>query len=141
MLLTMREPRNRLSDVKVTRLRFVRFAAVGATNTVLTVVAFQLLARFGVAPGPASGLAFGVGAANGYALNRAWTFRDRGGTATLVRYVLVQALGALCSATGVALASADFALPKLVAETLVIPFVTVLTYTLVRTLVFRASPS
>lgn len=137
----LRHPFDRVPGIKLVRIRFVRFAAVGITNTLLTFAAFVLLTRVGLAPGPASGLAFGLGAANGYVLNRAWTFRDRGGAATVVRYVSVQALGAAFSAAGVALASSDFALPKLDAEALVVPFVTVLTYTLARTLVFRAGPS
>jgi putative flippase GtrA len=120
--------------------RFVRFSIVGVSNTVLTLATFALLSAVGLGSGVASALAFGVGAANGYVLNRSWTFRSaRGGPATIGRYVAVQALGALFSGVGVALASADLSLRRLVAECIVLPFVTLMTYSLSRRLVFGGS--
>jgi putative flippase GtrA len=120
--------------------RFVRFCLVGVSNTILTLATFALLGALAIAPAPASALAFAVGAANGYVLNRSWTFRSaRRGPATIARYVAVQALGALFSAGGVALASADLSLPRFVAEAIVLPFVTLLTYTLSRRIVFGGS--
>lgn len=118
--------------------RFARFGLVGATNTALTFVAFALLTRAGLVADTASALAFLAGAVNGYLLNRAWTFHARGGAATLARYVPVQLLGALVSATGVRLASADD-LHRLAAECVVVPPVTLLTYVLSRRFVFRRS--
>ena len=117
--------------------RFVRFGLVGAINTVLTLVTFALLTHLDVAAAPASALAFATGAVNGYLLNRTWTFHAQGGAATLTRYVAVQGLGALCSGAGIALTTTDLALHRLPAECLVIPFVTLLTYTLARRVVFR----
>jgi putative flippase GtrA len=123
-------------------MRFARFGVVGASNTVLTLAAYEVLTRVGMAATAASGLAFAVGAANGYVLNRSWTFRARGGTATLVRYVVVQGLGAVLSAAGVALATSDLSLRRLAAECVVLPAVTLVTYTLVRTVVFsQARPA
>lgn len=123
-------------------MRFVRFGVVGASNTVLTLAAYEVLTRAGVEATAASGLAFAVGAANGYVLNRSWTFRARGGAATLVRYVAVQGLGALLSAAGVGLATSDLSLRRLAAECVVLPAVTLVTYTLVRTVVFsQAQPA
>jgi putative flippase GtrA len=120
--------------------RFARFCVVGVSNTLLTLVAFSALGHVGIAAAPASGLAFAVGAVNGYVLNRSWTFRSRRrGAATLARYVAVQALGAGFSAGGVALAAADLSLRRLVAEVVVLPFVTLLTYTLSRRVVFDGS--
>lgn len=117
-------------------LRLLRFGAVGMSNTALTVIAFALLSRAGVAPGPASALAFALGAANGYLLNRSWTFGARGDPATFLRYIAVQALGALLSGGAVALASTDLELRRLAAELVVLPGVTLLTYTLCRRVVF-----
>jgi putative flippase GtrA len=117
-------------------VRFVRFGVVGISNTVLTLVAYEILTRVGMADTAASALGFAVGAANGYLLNRSWTFRVRGGTAMLARYVAVQGLGALLSAAGVGLATSDLSLRKLAAECVVLPLVTLLTYTLARTVVF-----
>lgn len=119
--------------------RFVRFGLVGASNTVLTLVAYEVLTRLGVDATAASALGFAVGAANGYALNRSWTFRARGGAATLARYVAVQGLGALLSAAGVGLATSDLSLRRLAAECVVLPAVTLVTYTLVRTAVFPSA--
>jgi putative flippase GtrA len=120
-------------------VRFVRFGVVGASNTVLTLVAYEILTRLGVADTAASALGFAVGAANGYLLNRSWTFHADGGAATLARYVGVQGLGALLSAAGVALATSDLSLRKLAAECVVLPAVTLLTYTLARTVVFSSA--
>jgi putative flippase GtrA len=120
--------------------RFLRFCLVGVSNTLLTLATFALLSALGLSPAPASGLAFAVGAANGYVLNRSWTFRStRRGPATIARYVAVQALGAAFSAAGVALASTDLSLRRLVAEVVVLPVVAVITYSLSRRLVFGGS--
>jgi|SRR3954470_3269569 putative flippase GtrA len=110
-------------------MTLVRFGCVGVTNTLVTFAAYMLLTGAHVTTGMASALGFAAGAANGYVLNRSWTFRVRGGPATFARYVAVQALGAACSAVGVA------ALP----EFLVIPVVTLITYSLSRRMVFRAA--
>ena len=110
--------------------QLLRYGTVGASNTLLTLVVFAVLTRLGVAAGLASALAFSAGAANGYVLNRAWTFRS---PARFHRYVAVQALGAGCSAVAITLL-AD--LPHLGAEALVMPPVTLLTFALSRTVVF-----
>jgi putative flippase GtrA len=117
-------------------MRLVRFGLVGVSNTVLTLAAFEVLTRAGVDATVASGLGFAAGAANGYLLNRSWTFQARGGVTTLARYVAVQALGAALSAAGVALATTDLSLRKLAAECIVLPLVTLVTYALARTVVF-----
>jgi putative flippase GtrA len=118
--------------------RFARFCVVGALNTLLTLTAFAVLTAAGIPSPAASAAAFALGAANGYALNRAWTFHATGGAATLARYVAVQTLGAASSAAGVALVTNDLELRRIAAEVVVLPFVTALTYSLSRTLVFRA---
>jgi putative flippase GtrA len=119
--------------------RLLRFALVGVTNTLLTLASFAVLVRLGVPAPPASAAGFAVGAANGYRLNRAWTFRTtRGGAGTVARYVAVQALGAALSAGGVALVTSDLAVRRLGAECLVLPIVTLVTYVLSRRVVFGA---
>ena len=115
--------------------QLLRYGTVGVSNTVVTLTTFWLLAHLGVRTGAASALAFAAGAVNGYALNRTWTFRAAGGRATFARYVLVQAVGAAGSAVGVTLLAA---LGRLEAECLVLPAVTLLTFTLARALVFRS---
>jgi putative flippase GtrA len=129
-----------IGTTRVEAGRFVRFCVVGVSNTLLTLATFALLSAAGVAAAPASGLAFALGAANGYILNRSWTFRStHRGPATIGRYVAVQALGAVFSAMGVAVVSTDLSLPRLGAEAVVLPFVTLITYTLSRRLVFGGS--
>lgn len=109
-------------------MTLVRFAVVGASNTLVTLASFALLAHLGVPRGLASATAFALGAANGYRLNRTWTFHsERRGAATIARYAGVQGLGALLSAAAIGV---------LRSEVLVLPLVTALTYTLARRLVF-----
>ena len=115
---------------------FVRYGTVGVANTALTFLAFALLTRAGMPASAASALGFGAGAVNGYLLNRAWTFRARG---SLGRYVAVQAVGAVTSAAAVGVVAT--AVPRLAAEVLVIPAVTLLTFALVRRHVFTRSRS
>ena len=110
--------------------QLLRYLTVGVSNTLLTLVVFAVLTHLGLAPGVASAVAFAAGAGNGYLLNRAWTFRA---AARFHRYVAVQALGAACSAGAVALLAA---LPRLGAEALTLPPVTLLTFALSRTIVF-----
>ena len=119
--------------------RLARFCAVGVLNTLLTLGVFAGLIRLGSPAPAASALAFAAGAVNGYVLNGRWTFRgSAGGPSTLVRYVAVQAFGAALSAAGVVLVSSDLAVRHLAAEVIVIPFVTITTYSLSRCLVFGA---
>jgi putative flippase GtrA len=119
--------------------RLARFCAVGVLNTLLTLAAFAALVRLGSPAPAASALAFATGAVNGYLLNSRWTFRgSSSGPSTLVRYVAVQVFGAALSAAGVAMVSSDLTLRHLAAEVIVIPFVTVTTYSLSRRIVFDA---
>ena len=116
--------------------RLLRFGLVGVSNTLLTIAAYAVLTGDGVPVAAASALAFMLGAANGYNLNRRWTFRPAAvRSGTLARYLAVQALGAALSAGGVALV-ADLSLARLAAEAVVLPCVTLITYTLSRVLVF-----
>ena len=113
-------------------LRIARYAVVGLSNTAITFVAYTLLVAAGVPAPAASAAGFALGALNGYQLNRRWTFRTSGHVG---RYVAVQAVGAAASAAGVALARSD-GLPRLPAEAVILPLVTLLTYALARTVVF-----
>lgn len=116
--------------------RLVRFACVGAGNTALTLVVYAALTAAGAPPAPASAAAFLAGAVNGWTFNRRWTFRAEGGLVAAARYGLVQLLGAGASAAGVALARGG-GLAHLPAELVVLPPVTLLSYVLLRRVVFR----
>jgi putative flippase GtrA len=114
-----------------------RFALVGATNTALTLCAYWLLVLAGV-PGPVAGaVGWALGAANGYRLNRGWTFRSAlRGLTPAVRYVAVQAVGAGLDTLGVWLVVGDRHLHHLEGEVAILPAVTLLTFALCRGWVF-----
>jgi putative flippase GtrA len=119
--------------------RIVRFCLVGVTNTLVTLGTFGLLVAVGCAAALASGLAFGTGAFNSYQLNRRWTFAglERSHHAAL-RFTLAQAAGALASAAGVYVLTHDD-WPRLAAECVILPCVTVALYSVSRLLVFRSA--
>jgi putative flippase GtrA len=114
-----------------------RFGLVGATNTALTLGAYALLVVAGV-PGPVAGaLGWTLGAANGYRLNRGWTFRSAArGITPATRYVAVQALGAGLNALGIWLVVGHGDLPRFEGEIAILPAVTLLTFALCRGWVF-----
>jgi putative flippase GtrA len=117
--------------------QLVRFGLVGATNTALTLGAYSLLVLAGL-PGPlAAAIGWTLGAANGYRLNRGWTFRSAlRGVTPAARYVAVQALGAGLDALGVALIVGDGHLHRVEGEVAILPAVTLLTFALCRGWVF-----
>src|SRR5271155_5453551 len=75
--------------------QFVKFALVGVSNTVLTLVVYTILLKgFGVWYLAASAIGFTVGAINGFLWNRRWTFSGHvGDVYTPVRWGVVQCLG------------------------------------------------
>jgi putative flippase GtrA len=113
--------------------QLARFATVGATNTLVTLAVYALLGVLGLAAPAAGALAFAAGGANGYFLNRAWTFSSPlRGPGVAGRYVAVQGLGAGLDALGLAAVG----LPRLEAEVVVLPVVTLFTFVLSRQWVF-----
>jgi putative flippase GtrA len=58
--------------------QWLRFVAVGVSNTVLSWCVYATLEALGVPYLLASAIAFAVGALNSYVLNRRWTFHSRG---------------------------------------------------------------
>lgn len=120
--------------------RLVRFALVGVSNTLVTLIADVLLTRAGLPVAVAAAAGFAAGAANGFRLNRAWTFGATGarGTAVVARYVAIQALGAAISAGGAAALSDLLALARVAAEASALPAATAMTYILTRHLFLAA---
>ena len=124
-------------------LQLVRFGVVGATNTALTLAAYAGLVALH-APVPVAGAAgWGVGAVNGFILNRAWTFRGAArGAVPAARYLAVQLMGSALNAALAAIAVGHAHLPRLAGELAVLPPVTIVTFVLCRTWVFaRAVPA
>ena len=117
--------------------QLVRFGVVGATNTLVTFVTYAVLVALGAPAAAAAAIGFAAGAANGYRLNRGWTFRSAArGVATAARYVSVQAAGAGVDALAVAALVGHQHLPRLEGEALALPAVTLLTFLLCRSWVF-----
>jgi putative flippase GtrA len=74
--------------------QWLRFASVGATNTVLSWCVYALLVAAGLHYLPASALSFALGVANSYQLNRRWTFRSRARRGPeVLRFAVVQSVG------------------------------------------------
>ena len=119
--------------------RIVRFCIVGVSNTVVTLGVFALLVGLELPAPLASGLAFCAGATNSYQLNRRWTFAGLGRAPhAVLRFVVSQGAGALASAGGVfVLIHAGW--PRLAAECVILPCVTIALYSVSRLLVFRSA--
>ena len=123
--------------------QLVRYGLVGAANTALTLATYAVLVAFH-APVPLAGaLGWGVGAVNGFVLNRAWTFRGAASGATpAARYAAVALMGSGINAALLGIAVGDEHLPRLAAELAVLAPVTMLTFVLCRGWVFaRAVPA
>jgi putative flippase GtrA len=108
--------------------QFARFLAVGATNTAISFAVYALLLAV---PAPyvlAAAVAFAAGAANGYILNRRWTFSARDSARARLGYVCVQAAGALTTGLLVWLAVHEAAAGRIAAYAVAVPPVTVLMF-------------
>jgi len=122
--------------------QFVRFIAVGATNTVVTLGTYALLLALGLPYLGALVPAFALGALNGYTLNRAWTFRAGAfQRAALVRYVAAQLTGLGLNALLLVLCVEDLHTPRLIGEMVAIPIVSLVTFAASRYWVFASHRS
>ena len=117
--------------------QLVRFGLVGATNTALTLATYAVLVALH-APVPLAGaVGWGVGAVNGFVLNRTWTFGGAArGAVPAARYAAVALVGSGLNAALLALAVGDGHLPRLAGELAVLPPVTLLSFVLCRGWVF-----
>jgi putative flippase GtrA len=116
---------------------FVRFCLVGASNTALSFIAYAAAVSAGAPYLAASCGAFVLGALNGYSLNRRWTFRAGSFTfPALGRYGLVAGLGLGVNAGLLAVLVEGLGVPSIPAQALVLPAVSVLTFSLSRRWVF-----
>ena len=114
--------------------QFARFAAVGMTNTVLTLGAYSLALRLAVPYLPAGALSYGLGAANGFVLNRAWTFRVRGRP---WRYCAVVGVGLAANAL-LLRAAVQMSVPRELAQVAVAVPVTLVTFALSQSWAFAS---
>jgi putative flippase GtrA len=122
-------------------LQWLRFAVVGATNTALSWCLYAVLEHVGVRYLLASGLAFAAGALNSYVLNRRWTFRSRGRRVPeALRFAAVQCAGLALDVCLLYAFVHDAGIHHLVAQALVFPLASTLTFTLSRRWAFAPPP-
>jgi putative flippase GtrA len=122
--------------------QWLRFAIVGAANTLLSWCVYALLEHAGVHYLLASGLAFGVGAINSYALNRRWTFHSSGRRAPeVLRFGAVQCVGLALDVSLLYVLVHHLGVHHLIAQALVFPVASAATFTLSRGWAFRSSPA
>ena len=121
--------------------QFSRFVVVGASNTLLSLASYLLLLAVGVPYLLAAALGFAAGAANGYLLNRWWTFSaPRASTRQVAAYLTVQLVGLLITVGVVDLLHGQA--PTLVGQAVAVPLATVAMFSLNRTWTFAIpSPS
>jgi putative flippase GtrA len=113
--------------------QWLRFAVVGAANTLLSLCVYAVLTRLGLHYLLASSVAFAVGVLNSYSLNRRWTFRSRGRRGPeALRFVVVQCVG-LGVDLGLLYALVDrVGIQHLFAQALVFPAASAVTFLLSR---------
>jgi putative flippase GtrA len=76
------------------RIQLLRFVAVGATNTAITLIAYAAALHLGVRYLAAGATAYALGGLNGFLLNRRWTFAYRGRILpAAARYSVITAAG------------------------------------------------
>jgi putative flippase GtrA len=120
--------------------QWLRFVAVGVSNTLLSTLVFAALFHLGVHYLLASSVAFALGALNSYVLNRRWTFRSRERRAPeLARFTCVQIVG-----LGVDLALLSglvelAGIPHVVAQVLAFPAASVVMFALSRQWAFKSA--
>ena len=119
-------------------VQWLRFAAVGVSNTLLSTAVFAALFHLGVPYLVGSALAFALGALNSYTLNRRWTFRSRAPRAPeLARFVCVQAVGLGVNLALLAGLVEGAGIHHVFAQVLAFPAASIITFALSRQWAFK----
>ena len=122
--------------------QWLRFVAVGGANTVLSWSVFALLEDAGLHYLLASAIAFATGALNSFALNRRWTFRSRGpAVPEALRFVVVQGVGLALDVTLLYVLVDGAGIHHLIAQALVFPVASLVTFGLSRRWAFAVTPT
>ena len=120
------------------RVQLLRFAIVGAANTGITLVVYAAAIHAGVHYLPAGAAAYALGGANGFFLNRAWTFSHTGRMLpAAARYAVVTGLGIVAN-LALLRAAVTVGVPRAGAEAAAVAPVTLLTFALNRAWAFAA---
>lgn len=120
-------------------VQFAKFGLVGVSNTLIAFAVYTLLLKvFGVWYLAASAIGFVLGAANGFLLNRRWTFAGHVGDAfTPVRWGIVQGCGLALNEGLLFLFVDEAGVEKLLGQAFATAIVTVLTFLVNRAWTFR----
>jgi putative flippase GtrA len=125
-----------VSGVTSLRVQLLRFAVVGVANTAITLGAYAVALGAGVGYLPAGAAAYALGGANGFLLNRAWTFSHKGrALPAAARYAAVTALGIVAN-LALLRAAVGFGVPRVAAQAAAVAPVTLLTFALNRAWAF-----
>ncbi len=117
--------------------QLLRYCLVGCANTAVTLGSYALGLALG-APYLAAGVvAFGLGAVNGYVLNRAWTFRARDTWRARTTYLGVQLAAVAANAALLHTLVGSLDTDRLLAQVLALPPVTIATFVANRLVTFR----
>ncbi|HEU0019113.1 MAG TPA: GtrA family protein [Thermoleophilaceae bacterium] len=131
---------NAVRSLRVSR-EIVRYAVVGVSNTAISMAVYAGLLALGVGYVAAVVVAYVAGVANGYTLNRRWTFvAGSFSIGSLSRYTTVQVTGLLLSVGLTSLFVEHFGVSKLLALMLSWPPVIAVTFTATRLWAFGSRP-
>jgi putative flippase GtrA len=115
------------------RRQLVRYVVVGISNTAISMAVYVGLLALGVGYAAAVAVAYVAGLANGYTLNRRWTFLAGDfSIGSLSRYTVVQGSGLLLSVALTALFVEQLGVAEVGALVLSWPPVIALTFTATR---------
>lgn len=107
-------------------VQFARFVTVGVGNTTVSWVVFLTAGGVRTPPPLAAGIAFAVGAANGFVWNSRWTFAgSRVGRRTALKYATVQGAGLMVSVAATWLLASELGrIPAYAIATALVTFTT-----------------
>jgi putative flippase GtrA len=122
-------------------VQFVKFGIVGVSNTLINFAVYLLLLKvFDVWYLAAAAIGFGVGAVNGFLLNRRWTFEGHvGDSLTPVRWAIVQSCGLGLNELLLFFWVGVVGVDKILGQALAIVVVTTVTFLANRAWTFRMS--
>ncbi len=83
-------------------LRFIKFSLVGASNTLITIVAYWIFINlFKMNFLLSNTVAYILGIVNSYFWNTRWVFKDSNADNTVIKFVIVNIVALAASNTGV----------------------------------------
>jgi len=132
-------PRERRPIAGWPRIEFVRFAAVGASSTLLYLGVYACAVLLGAPFGLAAAAAFTVSGVYGYLMHDRWTFRTNAPTRRgLARWLALQGSVLGLNVLGLWALVRHAGVDRLLAQVILLPLIPCATYLLSRRRVFAA---